>query len=187
MVVRVLVTRLGIPSPLSAAHLVSILVLTLVAEFLTLSLASADLALYTLTALVTLAVWMVYFHILRGSFSFDEHGLYSKGKMILDWIDVKRVETNFFNKSFAHNIGLWGFPRTPLGLLVSVDLNRMSVVGISYAVSIVFHDRSGGVASVPADFDKLLGNGLLIKMKDLVEARNPSVEFTYQSYSDGPK
>lgn len=144
-----------------------------------------------ISSLPFLVIWTT-----RGTvYSFDNRGLYKRGKMLLDWTNVKSVEIIAHNKSFSHSFGFLAMPRTWITAAALLDPSNLqelvpTMTGVSYSLSLVFHSRGtipGGqtsnkrqeVVHVPADFDKFVDQLALQKMKDAVSSRGLDVSFTF--------
>ena len=49
-------------------------------------------------------------------YSFDDKGLYKGENLLLNWADVRRVETVYYNHSFSHTFWISGIPRGRMAL-----------------------------------------------------------------------
>jgi hypothetical protein len=126
----------------------------------------------------------------RTMYSFDEKGLYKGGRLLLNWADVKSVQTVYYNHSFSHTFWISGIPRGPMALPILLGSRqdqlfpKLSV--ISYGVSLVFHDKLERTFVVHSNLNKLLQRRVPERMREAVETRKLDIEFTTLTYGNPP-
>ena len=141
-------------------------------------------------ALITIIVGVTIAFLRRTLYSFDGEGLYRGEKLLLNWADVRRVETVYYNHSFSHTFWISGIPRggmaPPILLGTPPDQLIPQATVISYGVSLVFYDRLGKTLVVHSNLDKLLKTRVPEKMKEAIESRRLGIELTTSTSGNPP-
>ena len=148
------------------------------------SLAFVSLAPITIFVGVTIAF------LRRTLYSFDDKGLYKGGDLLLNWADVRRVETVYYNHSFSHTFWISGIPRGRMALPILLGTPTDQLIPratvISYGVSFVFYGRLGKSLVVHSNLDRLLKTRVPEKMKEAIESRRLDIELTSSTYGNPP-
>jgi hypothetical protein len=170
-----------IPSSLKPLRLIGWMVGLFLLEAIILSaFVSLNLA-FVSAALVTILLGGTLAFLRRAMYSFDEKGLYKRGRLLLNWADVKSVETVYYNHSFTHTFWVSGIPRGPAAIPVlmgsSGDQLFPTVSSLSYGVALLFHQRTGKPVVVHSNLDRLLERRVLEGMREAVQARRLNVDF----------
>jgi hypothetical protein len=152
-----------------------VLIAIILSAFFSFSLAIASAALVTTFVGETLAF------LGRAVYSFNEKGLYKRGRLLINWADVKSVETVYYNHSFTHTFWVSGIPRGPAAIPILVrssgDQLFPSVSSLSSGVALVFHPRIGKPVVVHSNLDRLLERRVPEGMREAVQARRLTVDF----------
>jgi hypothetical protein len=144
-------------------------------------LLAASLA-FAFVAGITIFVGGTIAFLRRPMYSFDDQGLHKGDTLLLNWADVKLVETVYYNHSWSHTFWISGIPqgRMAVAVLLSSPEDQLipKATTISYGVSLVFHDRQGRTFVVHSNLGKVLERQVPEMMKEAVEARRLGIEFT---------
>ena len=145
---------------------------------------------FTSLALITIFVGVAIAFLRRTMYSFDDKGLHKGKNLLLNWADVRRIETVYYNHSFSHTFWISGIPRGRMALpiLLGTPTNQLipRATVISYGVSFVFYDRLGKTVVVHSNLDRLLKARVPEKMKEAIESRRLDIELTDSTSGNPP-
>ena len=145
---------------------------------------------FTSLALITIFVGVAITFLRRTMYSFDDKGLHKGKNLLLNWADVRRIETVYYNHSFSHTFWISGIPRGRMALpiLLGTPTNQLipRATVISYGVSFVFYDRLGKTVVVHSNLDRLLKARVPEKMKEAIESRRLDIELTDSTSGNPP-
>ena len=171
-----------IPSPLRLYQLVGVYVLVLFAEFLILGLTSISFLDFLLVAVGSavpfVAVWLAK----RTQYSFDEMGIYRRGRLLLDWAEVGSVQVVSLNRSFFHGFGFALMPRNPIlvAAVLALPDPASNLREVEYSLAVVVTPRDDGRRlTIPADFDGFMDQVLGQKMQDAISSRRLIADFSF--------
>ena len=179
-----------IPSSLQPRRLgVSILGLLVLEAIISGAFFASSLVFASL-ALITIFVGVAIAFLRRTMYSFDDKGLHKGKNLLLNWADVRRVETVYYNHSFSHTFWISGIPRGRMALPILLGTPTDQLIPratvISYGVSFVFYGRLGKSLVVHSNLDRLLKTRVPEKMKEAIESRRLDIELTSSTYGNPP-
>jgi hypothetical protein len=150
----------------------------------------ASIAAFATLALITIFAGVTIAFLRRTMYSFDEKGLYKGERLLLNWADVWRVETVYYNHSFSHTFWISGIPRGGMGLPILLGTPTDQLIPqatvVSYGVSFVFYDRLGKTLVVHTNLDRLLKTRVPQKMKEAIDSRRLDIELTTSTSGNPP-
>jgi len=179
-----------IPSSLQPRRLGASVLGLLVLEAVISGAFFASSLVFTSLALITIFVGVAITFLRRTMYSFDDKGLHKGKNLLLNWADVRRIETVYYNHSFSHTFWISGIPRGRMALpiLLGTPTNQLipRATVISYGVSFVFYDRLGKTVVVHSNLDRLLKARVPEKMKEAIESRRLDIELTDSTSGNPP-
>jgi len=121
---------------------------------------------------LTLALTMIVAFNRRAKYSYDEHGIYRKGKLLFDWYHVNKVTSLFKGSSRGINV-----PVGPSLMAVLTGGPTQQVNYESYGATLSFVLTDGNTVSIPTNLDRMSRESLVEDVHRVSKAANPSIQF----------